>query len=62
MDEDTCIVIMIVGVPADVRPAVDQQDLLARAAREPLGKNASGVAGPYNQVIEEDYLAIAIVL
>jgi hypothetical protein len=42
---------MIVGVAGYVRPAVDEQDFLARVPREAFSEHAPGVARANNQVI-----------
>ena len=50
--EDAGLVVVIVGVAADVRAAVADQHLLARVGGQPLGDRRAGEAGADDQVIE----------
>src|SRR5439155_8057054 len=52
VDENASIVKMVVGVSSNVRPAIDQQHLLARTARDPLGQHAAGISGAHDQIVE----------
>ena len=49
--EDAGLVGLVIGIAADVRPAVDQQDARAVLARQPLGKDGAGKTGPDDQII-----------
>ena len=50
--EDAVVVVVVEGVAADVRPAVDQQHALARAHGETFGQHAAGEAGAHDQAVE----------
>jgi hypothetical protein len=50
--EQACFVVMIVGVAADVRPAIADEDLLARVGGEPLGNRCAGEPCADDKVIE----------
>ena len=50
--EDAVVVVVVEGVAADVRPAVDQQHPLARACGETFGKHAAREAGPDDQIVK----------
>ena len=47
-----CVVVVIEGVAADVRPAVDQEHALARVRGETLGQHAAGEPGAHDQAVE----------
>jgi hypothetical protein len=52
VNQDACLVIVIVGIAADVRPLVTNQDLLARVRRQALRDRRAGKAGANHQIIE----------
>ncbi len=52
VDQHAGFVVMIVGIAADVRPAIDHQHALVQPGRQPLGQHAAGETGPDDQVIE----------
>ena len=52
VDEDAGVVVVVVGVAADVRALVADQHLLAGVGGEPLGEVAAGEAGADDQIIE----------
>ena len=52
VDQHAVLVVAVVGVAADVRPLVDEQDTLAEAGREPLRQHAAGEAGADDQIIK----------
>src|SRR5689334_18053988 len=49
--EDSCLVRLIIGVAADVRPPVDQQHLSAMLRGEALSENGAGKTGSDDQII-----------
>ena len=51
MIEDAVLVGLVIGVAADVRPAVDQQHPRAMLAGQPLGEHRAGKAGADDQII-----------
>ena len=51
VDEDSGIVEAVIGVAADVRAPVDQQDVGVVLARQPLGENRAGEARADDQII-----------
>ena len=55
VDEDAVLVVVVVGVAADVRPLVDDQDLLAGACRQPLREHAAGEAGADDEIVEHTH-------
>ena len=50
--ENAVIVVMVEGVAADMRPAIDQQHPLARACGETFGQHAAREAAPDDQIVE----------
>ena len=54
--EQARFVVVIVGVAADVRPAIADEHLLARVGGEPLGNRCAGEPCADNQVIEHGTL------
>jgi hypothetical protein len=52
MDEDAGVVVAVVGVAADVRPLVADEDALAADVGEPLGQDAAGEAGADDEGVE----------
>ena len=51
VNQQAGIVVAVVGVAADVRPAVDDEDALVALARETFRKHAAGKAGADDQPI-----------
>src|SRR3954452_21396477 len=49
--EDSRLVRLVIGVAADVRPTVDQQDSRAMLRCETLGEDGAGKAGPDDQIV-----------
>lgn len=43
------VVVVIVGVPADVWASIEQQDPLVRLSCQAFGQHAAGEPGPHNQ-------------
>src|SRR5205807_8533121 len=52
MDQDACFVVVIVGVPADVRTFVAKEHLFIRSTRQSLCQHATGEARSDNQIIK----------
>ena len=52
VNQQSLMVILIVGVAADVIAAVDQQHAAVAFTGDPFGKNGAGVACPNDQIIE----------
>jgi hypothetical protein len=52
VDQDAVVVVLVVGVAADMRTLVDDQHLNTRPGGEPLGQDTTGEAGTNDQVIE----------
>ena len=50
--EDAVVVVVVEGIAADVRAAVDQQHAHPGARRETLGEHAASEAGAHDQVVE----------
>jgi hypothetical protein len=48
VDENACVVIMVVGVAANVRPPITEQDFFIRSVGQPFGKDAPREAGAYD--------------
>ena len=46
---------IVVGVAADMRPAINEQNFFAETTRQPFGNNAARVTGAYDQVIKTVY-------
>ncbi len=46
VDQDAIVVVVIVGIAADVAAPVDDQHALARVACQPLGQHAARKARP----------------
>jgi hypothetical protein len=51
VDEDARVVVVVVGVPADVRTPVDDQHAVA-VRPEPLGEDAAGEAGSDDEIVK----------
>ena len=52
VDQDAGLVVVVVGVAADVRALVADQDVLAGMRGQPLGDRRAGKAGADDQVVE----------
>ena len=52
VDEYTGVVVAVVGIAADVRPAVDHQHLAAELAGKALGQHGAGETGADDEVVE----------
>src|SRR5258705_8279144 len=52
MHEDTGVVVPVVGIAADMRTTVDDQNLLLALARNPLCKHTAGKARTHDQPIK----------
>ena len=60
VDQEPGFVVAVVGVAADMRAPVDDEDALAALARETLRENAAGKAGADDQpIIHRSYSAAA---
>ena len=61
VDQQAVIVVAVVGIAADVRAAVDEEDALVALARETFRENAAGEARADNQpIVHGTYSAGAI--
>ena len=54
VDQEAVVVVLVVGVAADVRPVVDEENALAELGSQALGKNGPGETGPDDEVIEHE--------
>src|SRR5512146_3213866 len=52
VNQDAGVIKAIVGIARDVRAAIDQQHMFARAAREAFGEHAPGVTGADDEIIK----------
>ncbi len=52
MYKDPIFVVVVVGVSADVRSAVDEEDGFVRGGRKAFGKDAAGEARSDDDVVE----------
>ena len=52
VNEQTIVIVVIVGVPADVIAAFDNQDRFTQLRRKPLGNDASGKTGSNNKIVK----------
>ena len=52
VDEHAVLVVVVVGVAADVRPLVDEQDGLVQLRGQPLRQDAAGETGANDQIVE----------
>jgi hypothetical protein len=54
VNENAGLVVSIVGIAADMRPAIDHQDLFVTLARQPFGNNAPGETGTDDEPIKHE--------
>ncbi len=59
VDQDAVVVVVVVGIAADVGAPVDEQDLLAGLRGQALGQHAAGEAGPDDQIVEHDVISFS---
>jgi hypothetical protein len=52
VDEDTVLVVAVVGVAPDVGALVHDEHAFVQPAGETLGQDASGEAGAYDEIIK----------
>ncbi len=52
MYQDPFIVVVVVGIPADMVPLVDQQDALLHLGRQPFGEDASCKTGSDDEIVK----------
>ena len=54
VNEDSGLVISVVGIAADMMPAIDHKHLFVTLARKPFGNNAPGETGADDEPIKHE--------
>ena len=52
MDKDSVFIVIIIGVPGNMRAPVDDQDFFSGTGCQPFRQHAAGETGTHNQIIE----------
>ena len=56
VDEHARVVVVIVGIAADVVPLVDDENCLSRIFRQPFGHDASRESGSHDEIVKHQFL------
>ncbi len=57
VDQDAVIVVMVVGIAADMGAAIHNQNFLAGLRGQSLGNDTAGKPGPHNEIVEHDVIS-----